>query len=56
MIYIAAKRRRHHVLDAGGLADVRLNSYAGDRSELAARLDRSQTVVRWSLDDPPLPG
>lgn len=33
-----------------------MDSYAGNWSELAARLDRSQAVVSWSLDDPTLGG
>lgn len=33
-----------------------MDSYAGNWSELAARLDQSQTVASWSLDDPALAG
>lgn len=33
-----------------------MDSYAGSWSELAARLDRSQTVASWSLADPALDG
>jgi hypothetical protein len=56
LFYIAAKRRRHHLLDAGGPQMFDLDSLAGNWGELTDRLDRSHAVTRWSRDEPALAG
>jgi hypothetical protein len=54
LFYIAAKRRRHHLPDAGGSQMFDLDSLAGNWAELSARLARSHALARWSRDEPAL--
>jgi hypothetical protein len=56
LFYIAAKRRRHHLLDAGGPQMFDLDSLAGNWGELTDRLNRTHAVTRWSRDEPALAG
>jgi len=56
LFYIAAKRRRHHLLDAGGPQMFDLDSLAGNWGELTDRLDRAHAVTRWSRNEPALAG